>query len=119
MIWIPIPSGYTKTKSQSDEDFDIIRDRKSSIIHCPLVYVRKGKALETFGRFVRKGKNMTLDTDTFPADIIKNIELGSYLGKLLDNNREEHDLKHFLNAATINGAKALGREDLGKLEIGA
>lgn len=114
-----VTSGYSKIGDKSDKDLDIIRDRKSSVIHCPLVFARMGIALESFGRFVRKGINMTMGTDTFPADIIKNMELGSYLGKLLDGNKEENNLKHFFNAATINGAKALGRDDLGKLEKGA
>lgn len=114
-----VTSGYSKIEDQSDKDLDILRDKKVSVIHCPLVYARKGKALESFGRFVRKGINMTMGTDTFPADMIKNIELGSYLGKLLDDNKKENNLKYFFNAATINGAKALGRDDLGKLEVGA
>lgn len=114
-----VTSGYSGIEDKSDKDLDIIRDRKSSVIHCPLVYARMGKALESFGRFVRKGINMTLGTDTFPTDMIKNMELGSYLGKILDDNRKENNLKEFFNAATINGAKALGRDDLGKLEVGA
>lgn len=114
-----VTSGYSKIEDQSDKDLDILRDRGTSVIHCPLVYARKGKALESFGRFVRKGINMTMGTDTFPADMIKNMELGSYLGKLLDDNNKENNLRYFFNAATINGAKALGRDDLGKLEVGA
>lgn len=114
-----LTSGYSKVDDKSDKDLDILRDRKTSVIHCPLIYARRGIALESFGRFVRKGINMTIGTDTFPADMIKNMEIGSYLGKLLDNNRKENDFKHFFDAATINGAKALGRDDLGKLEVGA
>ncbi len=114
-----VTSGYSGIVDKSDKDLDILRDRGTSVIHCPLVYARKGKALESFGRFTRKGINMTLGTDTFPADMIKNMELGSYLGKLLDNNREENNLKYFFNAATVNAAKALGRDDIGKLEVGA
>ncbi len=112
-------SGYHKLADQSDRDLDIIKEAGSSVIHCPLVFSRDGEAVESFGRYVRKGINMSMGTDTFPPDMIRNINIGSSLALLMDEGRKENYFSEFYRAATLGGAKALGREDLGRLAPGA
>ncbi len=112
--------GNTKfTNDNSSTDMDILRDRKVSIIHCPLVYGRYGVALDSFGKYKRHGIKMVMGTDTFPPDFFENIRVGSFYGRYIDNNREENNFASFYESATIGGAKALSRDDLGKIENGA
>ena len=112
-------SGYSKIRDLSDSDQQILVNTGTSVIHCPLVYARSGIALESFGRYVRLGVNLCLGTDTFPPDMIRNINIGSTMGLHIDSGNSENNFSEFYKAATLGGAKALGREDLGRLSVGA
>lgn len=112
-------SGYSKLEDKSDKDLETLIETGATVIHCPLVYSRSGQALESFGRYIRKGVNMSMGTDTFPPDMIKNFTVGSCLALHIDNGRPENHFREFFRAATLGGAKALGRDDLGKLAKGA
>ncbi|MDO5672317.1 MAG: chlorohydrolase family protein [Actinomycetaceae bacterium] len=111
-------SGYSKIADQSDDDLDILRDRGVSVLHCPIVFARMGIGLESFGRYIRHGINMCMGTDTWPADILENCKTGSLIARILDDNRRENYFDYFFKAATIGGAKALGRDDIGRLAPG-
>lgn len=112
-------SGYSKLEDKSDNDLDILRDTKTTVVHCPVVQAQSGQVLESFGRYVRKGIRMALATDTFPCDMIENIRIGSFLARNKDNDKPENNFSVFYDAATIGAANALGRNDLGRLCVGA
>lgn len=112
-------SGSRYIDDKSDDDLNILRDRGVSVIHCPTTFSRAGIALDSFGRFVRHGINMTLGTDDFPSDIFRNITLGTYLSRLMDGGTKGSEIIEFFKAGTINAAKALGRNDIGKLQVDA
>lgn len=111
-------SGFSQIEDQSDADLDIVRDRGSSVIHCPIVQARWGNRLESFGRYVRHGINMCMGTDTWPVDILEHCRVGSFVARILDGNRPEDQFAQFFRALTIGGARALGRDDLGRLSPG-
>ncbi|MCR3955658.1 MAG: chlorohydrolase family protein [Gudongella sp.] len=112
-------SGSKYLEDNSNEDQEVLKKRGSSVIHCPLVYARSGHALNSFGRYRRIGVNMAMGTDTFPPDMIRNINIGSTLGLHQDGGNPENNFAEFFNAATLGGSKALGRHDLGRLCVGA
>ena len=112
-------SGHKYLEDGSNDDQEILKSRGTSVIHCPLVYARSGQALDSFGRYRRIGVNLAMGTDTFPPDMIRNINIGSTLALHQDSGRQENNFSEFFNAATLGGAKALGREDLGRLSVGA
>lgn len=112
-------SGTKYVEDRSNRDQEILVKRGTSVIHCPLVYSRSGTLLDSFGRYRRLGVNLCMGTDTFPPDMIMNLRMGSALAKSVDDNRVENHLKSFYDAMTLGGAKALGRQDLGRLCSGA
>lgn len=112
-------SGSPYVDEKGDEDLDILLETGTSVIHCPLVYARSGKAMQSFGRFRRKGINLTMGTDTFPPDMVENIKIGSLLAKYVDGDCVENSVLSYYEAATLGGARALGRDDLGRLAVGA
>ncbi len=75
--------------------------------------------MQSFGRFRRKGINLTMGTDTFPPDMVENIKIGSLLAKYVDGDCVENSVLSYYEAATLGGARALGRDDLGRLAVGA
>ncbi len=112
-------SGSPYVDEKGDHDLDILLKTGTSVIHCPLVYARSGMAMQSFGRFRRKGVNLCMGTDTFPPDMIENIKIGSILAKYIDGDCAENSVLSYFEAATLGGARALGRDDLGRLAVGA
>jgi 5-methylthioadenosine/S-adenosylhomocysteine deaminase len=115
-------SGTSPDLEEGDADQLILRDTKSTIIHCPVVFGRRGGGLNSFGRYRRLGVNMAMGTDTFPMDMILNMQVGYMAAGRIDRtaeNRSYQTRAEFFNAATLGGAKALGRDDLGRLAVGA
>jgi cytosine/adenosine deaminase-related metal-dependent hydrolase len=65
------------------------------------------------------GVNVGLGTDTFPPDFIRNMHAGIMLSRVIDEDIMSCTAADYYHAATIGGANALGRSDLGRLYRGA
>lgn len=90
-----------------------------SIIHCPLTSFHYSDILKSFDAFAAAGVNMCLGTDSFPPDLIKGIDVGTHLARIAEGRRDAGAVSAFFDAATLGGATALGRDDLGRLCPGA
>ena len=99
-------------------DLERLRDSGASIVHCPVVFARDGEALRSFARYRDFGIRIAMGTDTAPPDMLDNLRQGLYLCRVADggNTASAADL---YNAATLGGAAALGRDDIGRLSPGA
>jgi cytosine/adenosine deaminase-related metal-dependent hydrolase len=91
----------------------------TSVCHCPLVNAREGDALASFDRYGAAGLNLGIGTDTFPPDLIEEMRVGALLCKVADKKRGAGSVAAFFHAATVGGATALNRPDLGRLAAGA
>ncbi|HET7883553.1 MAG TPA: amidohydrolase family protein [Acetobacteraceae bacterium] len=100
-------------------DLDIIADAGATIVHCPLVSARGGRALDSFARCRGRGLRIGMGTDTWPPDMVLNMQLGAMLCRVMDNDTTVVRAEDLFDAATIGGADALGRPDLGRLQPGA
>lgn len=81
--------------------------------------IRYGTALESFPRYRKAGVNMAMGTDSYPRHMIRNIDIGVHIPKLIEGTFDAGDAADLFCAATLGGAKALGRDDLGRLAPGA
>ena len=79
---------------------------------------RRGIALRDFGRYVRRGVNMGIGTDVYPHNMLDEMRLASYLGRVVSESPRSVSVTDIFNAATIGGARALGRDDIGRLAVG-
>lgn len=100
-------------------DLALLRDSGTSVIHCPLISARHGGTLDSFDRYRQAGINLALGTDTSPPDMIRVMDYGSNLGKIVTRDQAGSTAADLFRAATIGGARALGRDDLGRLAPGA
>lgn len=100
-------------------DLQIIADAGAHVAHCPLVMARHGTALHSFSSYRALGINIGMGTDTHPPDMILNMQLGLMLNRVADANASACRAEDFYTAATLGGADALGRPDLGRLQAGA
>ena len=101
------------------DDIRILADTGSNIAHCVWVFARRGIAMESFARYTAAGINMTLGTDTAPQSMIESLRWAAVCSKIVDRRTDVATAADVFNAATLNGAKALGRDDLGRIEVGA
>jgi 5-methylthioadenosine/S-adenosylhomocysteine deaminase len=100
-------------------DLEILAQTGASIAHCPLVFARRGNALESFAKYRRAGVNVGLGTDTYPRDLISEMRWASNLCKIVERDFTVATAADVFTAATLGGARALRRDDLGRLAPGA
>jgi cytosine/adenosine deaminase-related metal-dependent hydrolase len=75
--------------------------------------------LESFGGYLKAGVNMALGTDTTPHNMLEEMRKASSLARIAGRDIHDVSLADLLHAATVGGAQALLREDLGRLAHGA
>jgi len=112
-------SGHPQVSDPSADDWQRLTASEVSLVHCPAVFARSGGALNSFGRYRAAGINLGLGTDTWPPDLLHNMQIGLYIARVLEGDSTQTRTADMFNAATLGGAKALGRDDLGRLSAGA
>jgi 5-methylthioadenosine/S-adenosylhomocysteine deaminase len=111
--------GNSMTAYPYDDDLDIVARSGATVAHAPLAGTRRGGALESFDRYRKRGIRMSMGTDTYPLDMISEMRWASIICKIEDANHEAAPATAVFNAATLGGADALRRPDLGRLQPGA
>tara|TARA_B100000676_G_scaffold309532_1_gene373338 strand:+ start:4819 stop:6264 length:1446 start_codon:yes stop_codon:yes gene_type:complete len=99
-------------------DLSILADTEVTVAHCPTPFSRYGQVLEDFGRYVRAGVTMGIGTDTLPHNFIEEMRKTAVLARIAAGDINTLGLADILNGATVSGAKALNRDDLGRLAPG-
>ena len=100
-------------------DLEIMGSHRCSISHCPVNVARRGRFLDNWQSYRRAGVNIALGTDTYPRDMILQMRNASYMGKIASRNLKAATAAEVFEAATLGGARSLGRDDLGRLSPGA
>lgn len=100
-------------------DLDILADSGAALAHCPLVMGRGGSALQSFARYRDSGMTIGMGTDTHPPDMILNMQIGLIMARVAEGDAQAVRASDLYDAATLGGARALGRSDLGRLAPGA
>jgi cytosine/adenosine deaminase-related metal-dependent hydrolase len=65
------------------------------------------------------GVNVGMGTDSFPQDLLREMRLASTLSKVVEGEASVATSLDIFNSATICGANALHRPDLGRIAVGA
>jgi 8-oxoguanine deaminase len=102
-----------------DGELRLLAESGTKVAHCPVVFSRRGEVLRSFDRYRRAGITLGLGTDTAPADIVGERRMAAKLAKVVEGDASAGRAADVFEAATIGGADALGRPDLGRLEAGA
>ena len=99
-------------------DLRALRETGTSIAHLPWIQVRQGRFMRSFAKYRRAGINMCLGTDTFPFDMIHEMQWAAVLCKIAEQDPKAGSAREIFHSATIGGARALNRDDLGRLAPG-
>jgi 5-methylthioadenosine/S-adenosylhomocysteine deaminase len=112
-------NGHSWTALPRGNDLGMIADSGTSISHCPFKYSKFGIALESLDRYLARGVNVSLGTDSYPFDMVNEMRTASLMNRFAERDYLAGSYRDCFNAATLGGAKALGRDDLGKIAPGA
>ena len=101
------------------EDLALYAEHGVTIAHCPLVYARDGEMLRSFRECRERGIRIGMGTDTAPPDMVLNMAVALMMGRAAEGGPHGLTTAEVFDAATISGADALKRPDLGRLQPGA
>ncbi|MCH9670086.1 MAG: amidohydrolase family protein [Gammaproteobacteria bacterium] len=103
----------------SKTDLGLMADSGATVAHCPNVFARRGIALNTLGEYLRAGINVGIGTDTYPHNFVEEMRLAATMARAVSGTVTDLTFSDVFHAATVGGARALGRTDIGRLEAGA
>ena len=99
----------------TETDLKLIAETGSSVAHCPTPFARYGQIMENFGDYLRAGVNMGLGTDTAPHNLVEEMRKAAVLARIAARDIATVTTSDLFYAATAGGAKALMRDDLGRI----
>ena len=114
-----ITGGHSRVDYPRGDELKILAETGATIGHCPHKCAKMAFAMESFEQYLAAGVRIGLGTDTYPLDIVAEMRYASLISRLVDRNASGARASDVFNAATIGGATALGRSDLGRLAPGA
>jgi cytosine/adenosine deaminase-related metal-dependent hydrolase len=114
-----LPDTHSWIRWHTKDDIRLLAESGCSVAHCPTPFARYGILLESFGDYVRAGINMGMGTDTTPHNMLEEIRKAGTFARIASRDINNVSTGMLFHAATAAGAKALMRDDLGKLATGA
>jgi cytosine/adenosine deaminase-related metal-dependent hydrolase len=102
----------------TDEELKVLADTNTNVANCAFSFAREGVNFP-YARFAQAGINTGLGTDSHGMDFIGEMRTTGLLSKNYLGKAHAGTAHQLLRAGTLNGARALGRPDLGRLEAGA
>ncbi len=105
-----------------DEDIDILAERGVSVIHNPKSNLKLANGIAPVDRLLEEGINVCIGTDSQASnntlDMFAEMNYAALLHKGTTGDPTICSARAVLDMATVNGARALGLADTGKIEEG-
>lgn len=95
-----------------------LRDTCTTVVHLPWVKARRGGVINSIEKYRRLGIRQSLGTDTFPFDMFNDMRMAATVCRIVEHSVEVASSHDVYSMATVGGADALGRPDLGRLAPG-
>lgn len=100
------------------DDLAILGDAGTAVAHCPTPFARYGHVMEDFGAYRRAGVVMGLGTDCAPHNLAEEMRKAAVLARIAARDITAVTTGDLFHAATVGGATALMRDDIGRLAPG-
>ena len=110
---------HSWTRQRTEIDMQLLARGGTTVAHCPVTFSRSGMILESIGKYRRNGINVGIGTDTYPYNMLEEMRRALICSRIA--GKSVHDIKtaDIFEMATLGGAKALGRTDIGRIAVGA
>lgn len=106
----------------SDHDIEILAGKKVSVIHNPMSNLKLANGTAPIPKLLEKGVNVCMGTDSQASNNTLNMFSDMNYAALLHKGSTGEpticSARQVLDFATINGAKALGFDDVGAIKAG-
>jgi len=103
----------------TDHDMELFAEKGAVATHCPVSNLKLASGIAKVPQMLEKGMTVALGTDGVASnnnhDMFEEIKLGAILHKMTNNDASVMPAYEALKMATVGGAKALGRDRLGKI----
>jgi len=114
-----LPDTHSWIRWHTKDDITLLAASGCSVAHCPTPFARYGILMESFGDYVGAGINMALGTDTTPHNMLEEMRKAGTFARIAARDIRNVSSGMLFHAATVAGAQALMRDDLGRLAVGA
>ena len=106
-----------------EEEIDLLAANGSHVIHCPKSNMKLASGICPVNQLLTSGVNVALGTDSSSSnnnlDMFGEMHMAALLAKISTMDATVAPAEQILQMATINGARALGMEEItGSLEVG-
>ena len=101
----------------SDGDLALIAGAGATAVNCPASFAR-GAVSAIWQRSAARGVRTGIGLDGYAMDMIGELRTAALVSKLASGRSEDAAARDLVAAATLNGAAALGRDDLGRIAPG-
>lgn len=106
-----------------DNDIDILKGTGASVAHCPTSNAKLGSGIARVKELLQADITVGLGCDGCPCnnvmDLLQEMKTAALLPKAVHQDPLSVPARQIIEMATINGAKALGKEaEIGSLEMG-
>ena len=106
----------------SDKEIDIIAKSGAIPVHCPNTNMKISDGIPKIAQMLKKGIPVAMGCDgeasSGTKDMVREGKTGSYLQKAITLDPTVMDAGTTFKMMTVNGAKALGYDDLGMIKEG-
>lgn len=105
----------------NEEDIRLLKERNTSVVHCPRSNTFIGVGVAPFDRLISNGINVGIGTDSYASNYSLSMWDEMRFAYLLHRKTNNSDIKaeDIIKCGTINGAKALGiNNKIGTLDVG-
>ncbi len=106
----------------TDSDMDIMREKGVTAVHNPTSNLKLGSGVMPLRAMLDKGIGVALGTDGAASnntlDLLKELQIASILHKGVSRKADITTAREMSDLISLNGARAQGRYDCGKIEVG-
>ena len=107
------------TRQRTAADLERLAASRTSVAHCPVTFSRSGMVLQSLGRYRQAGVNVAIGTDSYPFNMLEEMRMAMICARIAGGSVFDVDTAVVFEAATLSGARALGRSDIGRIARGA
>jgi len=104
--------------SMGDHEIAALRDSRTTVCHLPWVKARRGGVINSIQKYRDLGIRQCIGTDNYPMDMFHEMQTAAIVCKIVEKSSVAAHSRDMFNMATVGGADALGRADLGRLAPG-
>ena len=104
--------------SMAEHEIEVLRDSKTSVCHLPWVKARRGGVINSIQKYDDHGIRQCLGSDNYPLDMFHEMECAAVVCKIVEKSSAAANSQFIFHMATVGGADAFSRPDLGRLAVG-